>query len=80
MSPLVNLCILAAGVATGAGAVAAADDDDAHRGPVVVMDVGDNIGGGSAADSTILLKEALAARHGACINSPFKTRIYSREN
>jgi len=27
--------------------------------PVVLMDVGDNVGGGSAADSTILLREAL---------------------
>jgi microcystin degradation protein MlrC len=30
----------------------------AKRGPVVLMDVGDNIGGGSPADSTILLAEA----------------------
>ena len=30
----------------------------AERGPVVLMDVGDNIGGGSSADSTILLAEA----------------------
>jgi microcystin degradation protein MlrC len=30
----------------------------AQRGPVVLMDVGDNIGGGSSADSTILLAEA----------------------
>eukprot|EP01050_Picozoa_sp_SAG11_P005502 SAG11_NODE_390_length_9860_cov_49.246184_4_plen_383_part_00 len=30
------------------------------RGPVVVMDVGDNIGGGSAADSTFMLREAVA--------------------
>ena len=29
------------------------------RGPVVVMDVGDNIGGGSAADSTFVLREAI---------------------
>jgi microcystin degradation protein MlrC len=29
--------------------------------PVVLMDVGDNVGGGSAADSTILLQEALRA-------------------
>jgi microcystin degradation protein MlrC len=28
------------------------------RGPVVLMDVGDNIGGGSSADSTVLLAEA----------------------
>jgi microcystin degradation protein MlrC len=30
----------------------------ADRGPVVLMDVGDNIGGGSSADSTVLLAEA----------------------
>ena len=30
----------------------------ADKGPVVLMDVGDNIGGGSSADSTILLAEA----------------------
>ncbi len=30
----------------------------AGKGPVVLMDVGDNIGGGSSADSTILLAEA----------------------
>jgi microcystin degradation protein MlrC len=30
----------------------------AQRGPIVLMDVGDNIGGGSPADSTILLAEA----------------------
>jgi microcystin degradation protein MlrC len=30
----------------------------AARGPVVLMDVGDNIGGGSSADSTVLLAEA----------------------
>ncbi|MCA1668723.1 MAG: MlrC C-terminal domain-containing protein, partial [Thermomicrobia bacterium] len=30
----------------------------APKGPVVLMDVGDNIGGGSAADSTILLEAA----------------------
>ena len=30
----------------------------APKGPVVLMDVGDNIGGGSPADSTILLAEA----------------------
>jgi microcystin degradation protein MlrC len=29
--------------------------------PVVLMDVGDNVGGGSAADSTVLLQEALCA-------------------
>ncbi len=30
----------------------------AERGPVVLLDVGDNIGGGSPADSTVLLAEA----------------------
>jgi microcystin degradation protein MlrC len=32
--------------------------DSADGGPIVLMDVGDNIGGGSPADSTILLAEA----------------------
>jgi microcystin degradation protein MlrC len=31
----------------------------AERGPTVLMDVGDNVGGGSAADSTFLFKEVL---------------------
>lgn len=35
----------------------------AHRGPVVLLDVGDNIGGGGPGDSTVLLAEAL--RQGA---------------
>src|SRR5262249_22059547 len=30
----------------------------AERGPIVLMDVGDNVGGGSPGDSTILLAEA----------------------
>ena len=38
-------------------AVAHADADPGN-GPVVLMDVGDNIGGGSSADSTHILKEA----------------------
>ena len=32
---------------------------DSPKGPVVLMDMGDNVGGGSAADSTILLEEAM---------------------
>src|SRR5262249_694149 len=32
---------------------------NAPKGPIVLMDVGDNIGGGSSADSTILLETAL---------------------
>src|SRR5216683_382654 len=31
---------------------------EAPRGPIVLMDVGDNIGGGSPADSTVLLEAA----------------------
>ncbi len=31
-----------------------------RRGPIVLMDVGDNVGGGSSADSTFILHEALA--------------------
>ncbi len=34
------------------------DTDHAHLGPIVLMDVGDNIGGGSSADSTFILAEA----------------------
>ena len=34
------------------------DSNHAHLGPVVLMDVGDNIGGGSTADSTHILKVA----------------------
>ena len=33
--------------------------DHAALGPVVIMDIGDNIGGGSTADSTFLLQEAV---------------------
>jgi microcystin degradation protein MlrC len=36
---------------------------DAHKGPIVLMDVGDNIGGGSPGDSTIIFAEVL--RQGA---------------
>lgn len=32
---------------------------DSPKGPVVLMDMGDNVGGGSAADSTFLLEEAM---------------------
>ena len=42
----------------------------APNGPVVLMDVGDNIGGGSPADSTILLAEARrSARAASCRRS-----------
>lgn len=34
------------------------DEADVREGPIVIMDVGDNIGGGSSADSTFLLAEA----------------------
>ncbi|MEX0761012.1 MAG: M81 family metallopeptidase [Dehalococcoidia bacterium] len=40
-------------------AVPPRDTDHAHLGPIVIMDVGDNIGGGSSADSTFLLEEAV---------------------
>ena len=36
-----------------------ADSDDARPGPIVLMDVGDNIGGGSTADSTHILKRVV---------------------
>lgn len=35
---------------------------EAPRGPVVLMDVGDNVGGGSPADSTVLFAEVLRQR------------------
>ena len=34
------------------------DTEHSHLGPIVLMDVGDNIGGGSSADSTFILAEA----------------------
>ena len=34
------------------------EGEHARLGPIVLMDVGDNIGGGSSADSTIILAEA----------------------
>ena len=36
-----------------------ADSDHSHLGPIVLMDVGDNIGAGSSADSTFILAEAM---------------------
>ena len=36
-----------------------ADSSETRLGPIVLMDVGDNIGGGSAADSTHILKRAV---------------------
>ena len=35
-----------------------ADSDHSHLGPIVLMDVGDNIGAGSSADSTFILAQA----------------------
>ena len=44
-------------------AIAAAHHDaNSAAGPVVLMDVGDNIGGGSSADSTVILAEAKRRR------------------
>ena len=45
------------------------DSDDARRGPIVLMDVGDNIGGGSAADSTHILKRAVERGIGGFLQS-----------
>jgi len=45
-------------VALAAPAASADADTAARPGPIVLMDVGDNIGGGSAADSTFILAEA----------------------
>ena len=47
------------------------DDESKDLGPVIVMDVGDNIGGGSAADSTQLLKEALELGISSYLQSMF---------
>lgn len=46
-------------VATDGTALAPPDDDEVRNGPIVLMDVGDNIGGGSSADSTHILAEAV---------------------
>jgi microcystin degradation protein MlrC len=42
----------------GSALAEAAPSDHSHLGPIVLMDVGDNIGGGSSADSTHILKVA----------------------
>ena len=48
-----------------------AEGADGPRGPVVVMDVGDNIGGGSAADSTFMLREAIAQKISPYLQSMY---------
>lgn len=45
------------------------DSSHAHLGPVVLMDVGDNIGGGSTADSTHILKVARDLKIGNYLQS-----------
>ena len=47
---------------------------DAPAGPIVLMDAGDNVGAGSAADSTVLL--AAARRLGVC---PYLQTLYDPE-
>ena len=48
-------------VATDGTALAMPDEAEAAReGPIVLMDVGDNIGGGSSADSTHILEQVVA--------------------
>jgi len=42
----------------GSALAEAESSDHSHLGPIVLMDVGDNIGGGSSADSTHILKVA----------------------
>ena len=49
--------------------------DHAALGPVVIMDIGDNIGGGSTADSTFLLQEAVAQ-----VRSPKLTVAFSQSS
>ena len=46
----------------------------APRGPVVLMDVGDNVGGGSPADSTILLEAAQRLGVRALSSDPLRPR------
>ena len=46
-------------VAMDGTALAPPEDDEVRNGPIVLMDVGDNIGGGSSADSTHILAEAV---------------------
>ena len=46
-------------VATDGTALAPPEDEEVRNGPIVLMDVGDNIGGGSSADSTHILAEAV---------------------
>ena len=50
------------------------DTGSTRRGPIVLMDVGDNIGGGSAADSTHILKRAVE-----CNISSFLQTLYDPE-
>ena len=45
--------------ADGSALAENAPSDHSHLGPIVLMDVGDNIGGGSSADSTHILKVAM---------------------
>ena len=42
----------------GSALAEAEDSEHSHLGPIVLMDVGDNIGGGSSADSTHIMKVA----------------------
>ncbi len=46
-------------VALDGTALAPPEDDEVRNGPIVLMDVGDNIGGGSSADSTHILAEVV---------------------
>ncbi len=43
--------------------------EHSHLGPIVLMDVGDNIGGGSTADSTHILKKAIEMKIGNYLQS-----------
>ena len=45
--------------ADGSALAEAEESEHSHLGPIVLMDVGDNIGGGSSADSTHILKVAM---------------------
>ena len=48
------------------------------HGPVVLMDVGDNVGGGSSADSTVLLAEARRQGIGDYLADALRPRVGGR--
>ena len=63
-------------VATDGTALAMPDDADAAReGPIVLMDVGDNIGGGSSADSTHILAQVVERGISGFLQTLYDPRV-----